>query len=92
MESKSGIFIQFIMPYLAVTIEAFVFCFAGEYLSTKVSILLLPYRMRPGVTQLHLFRIIYSLSFFFRVGPSAMRRMRQFGMIYLPANVEFYYS
>ncbi|GAB1863032.1 Odorant receptor [Camponotus japonicus] len=35
IESKSGIFIQFMMPYLAVTIEAFVFCFAGEYLSTK---------------------------------------------------------
>ncbi|KAF3054432.1 Odorant receptor 199 [Nylanderia fulva] len=34
-ESKSGIFIQFVIPYLAVTIEAFVFCFAGEYLSTK---------------------------------------------------------
>jgi len=36
-ESKSGIIIQFIIPFLAVTIEAFVFCFAGEYLSTKVS-------------------------------------------------------
>ncbi|XP_029663520.1 odorant receptor 22c-like [Formica exsecta] len=35
MESKSGVFIQFMMPYIAVTIEAFVFCFAGEYLSTK---------------------------------------------------------
>ncbi|XP_032669824.1 uncharacterized protein LOC116843478 [Odontomachus brunneus] len=35
MESKSGILIQFIIPYFAVTIEAFVFCFAGEYLSTK---------------------------------------------------------
>ncbi|XP_072750311.1 odorant receptor 22c-like [Anoplolepis gracilipes] len=35
MESKSGVFIQFVMPYLAVTTEAFVFCFAGEYLSTK---------------------------------------------------------
>ncbi|KAL6254515.1 hypothetical protein P5V15_014568 [Pogonomyrmex californicus] len=35
MESKSGILIQFIMPYLAVTMEAFVFCFVGEYLSTK---------------------------------------------------------
>ncbi|XP_014487849.1 PREDICTED: odorant receptor 67c-like [Dinoponera quadriceps] len=34
-ESKSGVMIQFIIPYLAVTIEAFVFCFAGEYLSTK---------------------------------------------------------
>jgi len=38
-ESKSGVIIQFIIPFLAVTIEAFVFCFAGEYLSTKVSIL-----------------------------------------------------
>ncbi|KAL6429664.1 hypothetical protein ACFW04_007529 [Cataglyphis niger] len=36
IESKSGIFIQFMMPYIAVTIEAFVFCFAGEYLSIKV--------------------------------------------------------
>lgn len=35
-ESKSGVIIQFFIPYLAVTIEAFVFCFAGEYLSTKV--------------------------------------------------------
>ncbi|XP_025073085.1 uncharacterized protein LOC105423069 [Pogonomyrmex barbatus] len=35
MESKSGILIQFIMLYLAVTMEAFIFCFAGEYLSTK---------------------------------------------------------
>ncbi|KAH0956626.1 OrV8 [Eciton burchellii] len=34
-ESKSGVIIQFIIPFLAVTIEAFVFCFAGEYLSTK---------------------------------------------------------
>lgn len=40
MTSKSGILIQFIIPYLAVIIEAFVFCFAGEYLSTKVIILL----------------------------------------------------
>lgn len=36
MTSKFGILIQFIIPYFAVTIEAFVFCFAGEYLSTKV--------------------------------------------------------
>ncbi|XP_011694609.1 PREDICTED: odorant receptor 13a-like [Wasmannia auropunctata] len=35
MTSKSGILIQFIIPYFAVTIEAFVFCFAGEYLSSK---------------------------------------------------------
>ncbi|XP_024879257.1 uncharacterized protein LOC112459412 isoform X4 [Temnothorax curvispinosus] len=35
MTSKSAMLIQFIIPYLAVTIEAFVFCFAGEYLSTK---------------------------------------------------------
>lgn len=41
MTSKSGILIQFIIPYLAVIIEAFVFCFAGEYLSTKVNMLLL---------------------------------------------------
>lgn len=41
MTSKSGMLIQFIIPYLAVIIEAFVFCFAGEYLSTKVNMLLL---------------------------------------------------
>ncbi|XP_026823992.1 odorant receptor 67c isoform X1 [Ooceraea biroi] len=34
-EGKSGVIIQFIIPSVAVTIEAFVFCFAGEYLSTK---------------------------------------------------------
>ncbi|XP_067206903.1 odorant receptor 22c-like [Linepithema humile] len=34
-ETKSGILIKFVIPYLAVTIEAFVFCFAGEYLNTK---------------------------------------------------------
>ncbi|XP_039310437.1 odorant receptor 22c-like isoform X1 [Solenopsis invicta] len=33
--SKSGILIQFIIPFCAVTMEAFVFCFAGEYLRTK---------------------------------------------------------
>lgn len=37
MEGKSGLLIQSIIPYIAVTLEAFVFCFAGEYLSTKVS-------------------------------------------------------
>lgn len=47
MESKAGILIQFIIPYLAVTIEAFVFCFAGEYLSTKVSTPL--YSPLPGI-------------------------------------------
>ncbi|XP_011862394.1 PREDICTED: odorant receptor 13a-like isoform X2 [Vollenhovia emeryi] len=35
VEGKSGLLIQSIMPYIAVTLEAFVFCFAGEYLSTK---------------------------------------------------------
>ncbi|EZA57548.1 ObirOr5-V22 [Ooceraea biroi] len=35
MEGKSGILIQSIIPYIAVTLEAFVFCFAGEYLSSK---------------------------------------------------------
>ncbi|XP_032669831.1 odorant receptor 13a-like [Odontomachus brunneus] len=35
MEGKFGILIQSIIPYFAVTLEAFVFCFAGEYLSTK---------------------------------------------------------
>ncbi|XP_012063167.1 PREDICTED: odorant receptor 4-like [Atta cephalotes] len=35
MTSKFEILVQFIIPYFAVTIEAFVFCFAGEYLSTK---------------------------------------------------------
>ncbi|GAB1863033.1 Odorant receptor [Camponotus japonicus] len=35
MENKSGVFTQFIIPYLAVSAEAFIFCFAGEYLSTK---------------------------------------------------------
>ncbi|KMQ97904.1 odorant receptor 2a [Lasius niger] len=35
MENKSGILIQSIIPYIAVTLEAFVFCFAGEYLSSK---------------------------------------------------------
>jgi len=30
---------QFIIPYLAVTIEPFIFCLAGEYLSIKVSML-----------------------------------------------------
>jgi len=37
--SKSEILMQFIIPYLAVTIEPFIFCFAGEYLSIKVSML-----------------------------------------------------
>jgi len=41
IEGKSGILIQSIIPYVAVTLEAFVFCFAGEYLSSKVSIILL---------------------------------------------------
>lgn len=41
MTSKFGILVQFIIPYFAVTIEAFVFCFAGEYLSTKVGMQLL---------------------------------------------------
>ncbi|XP_011148031.2 odorant receptor 4-like isoform X2 [Harpegnathos saltator] len=35
MDGKSGILIQSIIPYIAVTLEAFVFCFAGEYLSIK---------------------------------------------------------
>ncbi|XP_018401474.1 PREDICTED: odorant receptor 4-like [Cyphomyrmex costatus] len=35
VEGKSGLLIQSIVPYIAVTLEAFVFCFAGEYLSTK---------------------------------------------------------
>ncbi|XP_067206905.1 odorant receptor 13a-like [Linepithema humile] len=35
MEGKSGILMQSIIPYIAVTLEAFVFCFAGEYLSSK---------------------------------------------------------
>ncbi|XP_039310435.1 odorant receptor 67c isoform X2 [Solenopsis invicta] len=35
VEGKSGLLIQSIIPYIAVTLEAFVFCFAGEYLSTK---------------------------------------------------------
>ncbi|EFN71826.1 Putative odorant receptor 24a [Camponotus floridanus] len=35
IEGKSGILIQSIIPYVAVTLEAFVFCFAGEYLSSK---------------------------------------------------------
>lgn len=39
IEGKSGILIQSIIPYVAVTLEAFVFCFAGEYLSSKVSII-----------------------------------------------------
>lgn len=41
MEGKFGILIQSIIPYIAVTLEAFVFCFAGEYLSSKVSTILL---------------------------------------------------
>ncbi|XP_011694608.1 PREDICTED: odorant receptor 85b-like [Wasmannia auropunctata] len=35
VEGKSGLLMQSIIPYIAVTLEAFVFCFAGEYLSTK---------------------------------------------------------
>lgn len=41
IEGKFGILIQSIIPYVAVTLEAFVFCFAGEYLSSKVSTILL---------------------------------------------------
>lgn len=41
MEGKSGILMQSIIPYVAVTLKAFIFCFAGEYLSSKVSIILL---------------------------------------------------
>ncbi|XP_011862396.1 PREDICTED: odorant receptor 22c-like isoform X2 [Vollenhovia emeryi] len=33
--SNSGIVIRFVIPYLVATIEAFVLCFAGDYLSTK---------------------------------------------------------
>ncbi|XP_011862388.1 PREDICTED: odorant receptor 67c-like [Vollenhovia emeryi] len=35
MTSNSGVLTQCIIPYLAVTMEAFVLCFAGDYLSTK---------------------------------------------------------
>ncbi|XP_072750302.1 odorant receptor 82a-like isoform X2 [Anoplolepis gracilipes] len=35
MEGKTGILMQSILPYVAVTLEAFIFCFAGEYLSFK---------------------------------------------------------
>lgn len=46
MEGKFRMLLQsihdrFIIPYIAVSLEAFVFCFAGEYLSSKVSIILL---------------------------------------------------
>ncbi|XP_036141361.1 uncharacterized protein LOC105828997 [Monomorium pharaonis] len=35
IEGKSGLLIQSIIPYIAVTLEAFVFCFTGKYLSIK---------------------------------------------------------
>ncbi|XP_014487720.1 PREDICTED: odorant receptor 67a-like, partial [Dinoponera quadriceps] len=35
MDGKSGILIQSIFPYILVTLEAFLFCFAGEYLRHK---------------------------------------------------------